>query len=57
MTIITRKQLPRRTFLRGLGAAVALPMLDAMVPALASATPGAVKHLPVWRFLTFRMAW
>jgi Protein of unknown function (DUF1552) len=43
MTIITRRQLPRRTFLRGLGAAVALPMLDAMVPALASATPGASK--------------
>ena len=33
--IITRKHLSRRTFLRGtLGAAVALPMLDAMVPAL-----------------------
>ena len=33
--IITKKTLPRRTFLRGAGAAVALPMLDAMVPALA----------------------
>ena len=33
--IITKKALPRRTFLRGAGAAVALPMLDAMVPALA----------------------
>ena len=33
--IITKKTLPRRTFLRGFGAAVALPMLDAMVPALA----------------------
>ena len=33
--IITKKTLPRRTVLRGLGAAVALPMLDAMVPALA----------------------
>jgi hypothetical protein len=32
---ITKKHLSRRTFLRGtLGAAVALPMLDAMVPAL-----------------------
>ncbi len=30
--IITRKHLPRRTFLRGLGAIVALPMLDAMTP-------------------------
>lgn len=35
---ITRKALPRRTFLRGLGAAVALPMLDAMAPALSAAT-------------------
>jgi hypothetical protein len=35
--ILTRKALPRRTFLRGLGTAVALPFLDAMVPALARA--------------------
>jgi hypothetical protein len=35
--IITRKHLPRRTFLRGaLGAVVAMPFLDAMVPALAA---------------------
>ncbi|MCW5968427.1 MAG: DUF1552 domain-containing protein [Blastocatellales bacterium] len=33
--IITRKRLSRRTFLVGTGAAVALPMLDAMTPALA----------------------
>ena len=33
--IITRKTLPRRTFLRGVGAALALPLLDAMTPALA----------------------
>jgi hypothetical protein len=32
--IVFKKSLPRRTFLRGLGAAFALPMLDAMVPAL-----------------------
>ena len=31
---ITKKHLPRRTFLRGMGVAVALPLLDAMVPAL-----------------------
>ena len=34
--IITKKSLHRRTFLRGLGAAVALPLLDSMVPAFAS---------------------
>ena len=31
---LTRMALPRRTFLRGLGATLALPLLDAMVPAL-----------------------
>src|SRR5688500_1961678 len=34
--IITKRALPRRTFLRGMGATVALPCLDAMVPALAA---------------------
>ena len=34
--IVTRKYLPRRTFLRGVGTAVALPWLDAMVPAFAA---------------------
>src|SRR3982751_5011086 len=33
MQILTRKSLPRRTFLQGIGAAVALPYLDAMEPA------------------------
>mgnify|MGYP001358780935 CR=1 FL=1 len=33
--IISKKTLPRRTFLRGVGSTLALPMLDAMVPALA----------------------
>ena len=39
--IITRKALPRRTLLRGMGATVALPLLDAMVPAMTAtaATP------------------
>ena len=32
--IITRKAIPRRTVLRGLGASLALPLLDGMVPAL-----------------------
>ena len=33
MNVITGKHMPRRTFLRGVGATVALPFLDAMVPA------------------------
>ena len=31
--VISKKHLSRRTVLKGMGAAVALPMLDAMVPA------------------------
>ena len=34
--IIFKKSIPRRTFLKGVGASVALPMLDSMVPALAA---------------------
>ena len=41
--IITKKHLPRRTFLRGLGAAVALPLLDSMVPAFAALRDTAAK--------------
>jgi hypothetical protein len=33
MNFITRNALPRRTFLRGVGATLALPLLDAMIPA------------------------
>ena len=32
--IITRRHLSRRAFLRGAGAMIGLPFLDAMVPAL-----------------------
>ena len=47
--IITKKHLSRRTFMRGsLGAAVALPFLDAMVPALSA---GADRTVPVRRGL------
>jgi hypothetical protein len=36
--IITRKCLPRRTFLRGVGVGLGLPLLDAMIPAFATAS-------------------
>src|SRR4029077_16627342 len=41
--IVTKKALPRRGVLRGLGATLALPFLDAMVPAMSALakTPGA----------------
>src|SRR5436309_8918200 len=35
--LITKMSLPRRTFLRGMGTTLALPFLDAMVPALGAA--------------------
>ena len=41
--IVTKKAISRRTVLRGVGAAVALPLLDAMVPALTAAQKTAAK--------------
>ena len=41
---ISKMALPRRTFLRGLGATLALPLLDAMIPALTAQS--AVKPVP-----------
>ena len=46
--IITNKHLPRRTVLRGLGACIALPVLDSMIPAFGGARAAAA--LPVRRF-------
>src|SRR5438046_3344255 len=49
--IITKMHLSRRTILRGLGAALALPVLDSMIPALSAVanTAGApVKRLGVF---------
>ena len=48
---ITKKYLPRRTVLRGLGAAIALPLLDGMVPALTAQRRTAAA--PVRRFGVF----
>jgi Protein of unknown function (DUF1552) len=46
MQILTGKALPRRTFLRGLGAVVALPYLDAMVPAFGALTKRSITSAP-----------
>src|SRR5262245_19184468 len=43
---ITKMALSRRTFLRGVGASVALPLLDAMVPALTAAADTPAKAVP-----------
>ena len=44
--IVTQKSLSRRTVLRGLGATVALPLLDAMVPALSAAARAVTAPVP-----------
>ena len=46
--MITNRTLPRRTVLRGLGASLALPLLDSMVPAFAAGRSTAAR--PVRRF-------
>lgn len=60
--IVTKKALPRRMFLRGAGAALALPLLDAMSPALTALAASPAKpvrrlgfvympmgaHIPDW---------
>jgi hypothetical protein len=51
MNFVTRKRLSRRTILRGLGTAVALPLLDGMIPALTAFSKTDGK--PVNRFGAF----
>jgi hypothetical protein len=46
--IVTKKAIPRRTMLRGLGATLALPLLDGMIPALTAQSRTAAA--PVHRF-------
>ena len=46
--VVTKKALPRRAILKGFGAGLALPLLDAMVPALTPTVKTAA--LPVRRF-------
>ena len=45
MNFLTKKSLPRRTMLRGLGATLSLPLLDAMVPAYGASTATPIKRL------------
>jgi len=45
MTFISKKALPRRAFLRGVGATVALPLLDAMVPAFGADVAPSIPRL------------
>ena len=46
--MITKRALPRRTFLRGMGAALALPYLDAMAPAMSAVSRAAPRFAAVY---------
>ncbi len=56
--IISKRSIPRRAVLRGLGATLSLPFLDAMVPALSAQAPATKRlstvyipmgaHMPEW---------
>ena len=46
--VITKLALPRRTFLRGMGATLALPFLDAMVPAMSARAAVAPRFTAVY---------
>ncbi|MBZ5635123.1 MAG: DUF1552 domain-containing protein [Acidobacteriia bacterium] len=50
---ITKKHLPRRTFLRGVGTAIALPLLDAMIPARTALAQTAANPTPHLGFIYF----
>src|SRR5688572_265077 len=50
---LTRKHLDRRTFLRGMGATVALPLLDAMIPARTLLALTAARAAPRLAFVYF----
>ena len=50
---ITRKHLSRRTVLRGIGATLSLPLLDAMIPARTALAATAAKPVPRMAFVYF----
>jgi hypothetical protein len=53
--ILTKKSLPRRTLLRGAGATFALPLLDAMIPAMTARAATAARPLPRLGFVYMPM--
>ena len=46
--VITKTALPRRTFIRGMGATLALPLLDAMVPAMSALSKAAPRFAAIY---------
>ena len=53
--IITKKALPRRTFLKGVHATLALPLLDAMIPAATALAKTAATQVPRLGFVFIPM--
>ena len=53
--IITKKALPRRTFLKGVQATLALPLLDAMIPAATALSKTAANPVPRLGFVFIPM--
>src|SRR5215471_9318630 len=52
---ITKKAIPRRTFLKGAGATLALPLLDAMIPAATAWAQTPAKPVPRLGFVFIPM--
>ena len=48
---VTKKHLPRRTFLRGMGVSLALPLLDSMIPARTLLAQTAARPVPRLGFI------
>src|SRR5919197_2739696 len=55
--IVTRKALSRRTFLRGAGVGLALPLLDAMVPAFSAAAAASGPRRLGYIYIPMGMNW
>ncbi|MFM9010767.1 MAG: DUF1552 domain-containing protein [Planctomycetota bacterium] len=51
--VVTRRAIPRRTLLKGLGVGLALPWLDAMQPAFTAETPPPMRVIGVLTYLGF----
>ncbi|MFM8536696.1 MAG: DUF1552 domain-containing protein [Planctomycetaceae bacterium] len=51
--VVTRRAIPRRTLLKGLGVGLALPWLDAMQPAFTAETPPPMRFIGVLTYLGF----
>jgi hypothetical protein len=54
--VIKKLALPRRTFIRGMGVSLALPFLDAMVPAMSARAKSAPRFAAIYVGMGANMA-